>query len=345
MEELGTMSADTAKLLLGIMAIISLAVITSCAVVSRKDKFSLFSCLGALISLYIATSLWNWNEWEFLALLFIEAATAGMIAYLIMRSYVNPLPAGIIGILNCIAATLATGWLTKSDTSIVLERGNWMLLLLPTGVFTAIAIGFIAVFLSRNLTRGDVMPGSATDEEERLIVKMLTDGKISPYEASALLKTMGGAAPRDTLPLAGPERISLVGGLFVALGFMLPWVFHNFPPEINRIFGSLLRTKNLMYQTGIGFGFFGWLILILGLLPAILTCLPVLDRYIRQGLFRLVAAGTGSAFIISLIGPQFLLKKRPAIGLLIVFFGFLLQLASALKQSGFLKSGQEATPE
>ena len=159
-----------------------------------------------------------------------------------------------------------------------------------------------------------------------MIVEMLREGKVSGEEAAELLKALGTRrGPADKLPMAPSIRGAVGGAVLVVIGFMLPW-FHV---KVAMPFGQGIKG----YQAGYHVGFLGWLILILGVLPAILACIPALEKHMRLGLLRMVIACIGGAFVLTM-----LLRSPKGIGLWITAVGFAFQLVTAFAQSGFASS-------
>lgn len=165
-----------------------------------------------------------------------------------------------------------------------------------------------------------------------MVLQMVADGKVSAEDADQLLKAVGqDRRPGDRLPVGGSELASIGGAIAVIVGFMLPWAYV-------RVNSPLFGMSQRGYQAGHHVGFLGYLILALGLLPALLACTPALDRYLRQGLLRFVVAATGCAFVLSLLvrGPN-------GIGLWVCLAGFAVQILSALRQSGVWARGLAST--
>jgi hypothetical protein len=209
---------------------------------------------------------------------------------------------------------------------------SWMVLLaglLVVGAFVVVLIVILAVQLGRKKGRAPRASASAeggdVEQERQAVLKMVADEKVSPEEASELLAALGQPrTPGDRLPLSGGTLASLSAGVLIAAGFVLPWV----PVRVGDMHG---------YQAGHHVGFLGWLVLVLGLLPAVLACIPALDRYLRQGMLRLLLACTGLAFAGSVAVRVVTAGGLPGIGLLLVLVGFGLQLVSALLDTGLLR--------
>ena len=207
-------------------------------------------------------------------------------------------------------------------------RAPVMLLVIVAVVLVAIVLGPLALWRVWRRRPARPAPGAsggvAGGEDRQAVLRMLADGKVSADEASALLDALGApGTPGDRLPLSGGTIASLVAGVMIAAGFVLPWVRVNI---------AGMRG----YQAGHHVGFLGWLILSLGLLPAVLACIPALDRFLRQGMLRLLLACTGLAFAGSLAVRVLAGRSFPHVGLVIVLLGFGVQLLSALMDTGAL---------
>ena len=117
---------------------------------------------------------------------------------------------------------------------------------------------------------------------------------------------------------------SPIGGLAVGVGFMLPW--------------ARVRVGDITgYQAGYHVGFLGWLILSLGLLPALLACIPGLDRFLRQSMLRLLLSCVGGAFAAALL-VTIVTRGSVPVGIIVVLLGFGIQILSALAESGLLRT-------
>ncbi len=326
------MSADTWEFLAVLLAVISSAIVIAGNIIWRRDRWPLILCLGAVIPVIIARTAWSWDEAEILGLLFLEAWAGGMIAYAALRILLrfSP-PAAWIG-------SIANGILLPALLHVlgIAPRHEHSLKVL--GVLPIILLGTIVIIVligwvireivraakSAPVPRSDEGAEPATSEEERrLILQMTADGKISSQEAAELSRALGANnRPGDRLPMTSAVRASIVGGLAVVIGFMLPW-------GSVRILGVIQG-----HQAGYHVGFLGWLILSLGLMPAILACIPALDKHLRQGLLRLIFSATGIAFVLSLAFSIVTGKRFPGIGLWLGSLGFGIQIVSALAQSG-----------
>jgi hypothetical protein len=191
----------------------------------------------------------------------------------------------------------------------------------------------VAWWFWRFLNRGPSSPAgqAVAGEEEQSILKMMSEGKINSAEAGELLHALGRRrVPGDRLPMSRGTIVTVIGAVLIVIGFMLPWV----AVQMGGVTG---------YQAGHHVGFLGWLILSLGLLPAILSSIPALDKVIRQGLLRLLLSATGIAFAVSIAVNA---GGSVRIGIFVLMFGFVIQLMSALVESGLghAARGRRALP-
>jgi hypothetical protein len=145
------------------------------------------------------------------------------------------------------------------------------------------------------------------------IIQMLSQEKLTPSEAEMLLTALEeDKSPADILPFSVYELGTIIGGILVVVGFVLPWSFIG----MSTMFGT-----EHGHQAGYHVGLLGWMVLLLGLLPAILICLPKLNHIIRQGIFRVLVSLVGFALTGSIA-----LKTPVNIGLWVCASGFLFQL-------------------
>jgi len=190
-----------------------------------------------------------------------------------------------------------------------------------------VGLGMAVAFFSRLIQQESNKPAQAVEspaqeQDRQMILDMLRDGKVSGEQAAELLKAVSAkSGPAERLPMTRPVLGPLSGAVLVVIGFMLPWAYVH----MNMPLGG--STEG--YQTGANVGFVGWVILSAGILPALLVCIPALDKLVRQGLLRMVIAALGGAFIISL-----LVRSPQGIGLWVAAVGFALQLFIACWQAG-----------
>ena len=164
------------------------------------------------------------------------------------------------------------------------------------------------------------------EEDQQMVLGMLREGKVSGEQAAELLKALGPKTEAaDRLPLTASVSGALAGAILVVVGFMLPW-FHV---RMRLPLGG--GTQG--YQAGYDVGYVGWIVLVAGIIPALMACIPSLDKHVRQGLLRMVIACIGGAFVISM-----LVRSPEGIGLWIAGIGFAFQLFAAFAQAGFTAS-------
>ena len=318
---------DVAGLWMAVFAAVSLSILVGGGFLWRKDKLALVVCLGGFLAAVIARYLRGWDEGIFIGLLLLEASAAGMICYTVVR--IQPLRFSRFS--SCLAGTLNAAFTPQLFEAVgiqVAERGYWVITLIPfsllvTGLIVVVGLGI------RSITRAVVTEvdtsSRATAEERSVVFKMLAEGKISAAEASQLLKA-GDVQGRvgDLLPLTRGLVASIAGGFTVVVGFMLPWRYVNI--------GDMQG-----YQAGYHMGMLGWLILLLAIIPAVLSCIPALDRLLRQGMLRLLLAGSGIAFAASFVVPMLAKGGLPAIGPVLTLVGFAIQIVSALTVCGVMR--------
>jgi len=167
-------------------------------------------------------------------------------------------------------------------------------------------------------------PGAAADvsEERRMVLRMVAEGKLSADDATGLLDAVGAdRSPGDARPFGAGTRESVVGALIIVVGFLLPWAHVT----LGGVRG---------YQSGMNVGWIGWVILLVGVAPAILACFPALERHVRQGLLRFIFAAMGSGFLLSMAVPMVSRGQMPGIGLCMCIMGFGVQVVNAAGQIG-----------
>ena len=328
-------SADTGEILMVVVGAVSLAIMIAGVVMWRRDRLAPAVFIGAVLPTITATAAWRWDDIGYLVVFFLEACATAMIGYAALKARgFRALSACVGGIANAILSWAFLGTFGPSMTG---ERGLWVVCLLPVSLVGAVVVvlaahGLRALASGAAAERegsGDVEGSS--EEDRGIVLKMLSEGKISVPEASALLEAGGGnRTPADDRPASRATRMSIVGGFMVLVGFMMPWV-------------SVRLGEVVGFQTGRNVGFLGWLILSIGLLPAVLSCIPALDRHVRQGMLRLLLAAAGAAFAGTLT-LQLALHggEVPGIGLILTLGGFGVQIASGARVSGFFRGGGRA---
>jgi hypothetical protein len=201
----------------------------------------------------------------------------------------------------------------------------------------AVPAAFLIKLLWNLLREWPIQEGPASEpetaEERAKVLDMLGQGAITSADAAELLDALGERRrPGDALPVE-PGLISvLVGALAVTAGFVLPW-------------GHVRMGNMTGYQAGYHVGLLGWLILVLGLVPAILACIPALNNVVRQGLLRLVIASPGPVLSGALVIRAFALRGLPGIGLWLVVLGFAVQIIGGLAQSRAGARRSEKVPQ
>jgi len=211
-----------------------------------------------------------------------------------------------------------------------------MIVVLPAAFFLVMALLRLWQRLCANWQAGAFevetgAGGAAMDEERRIILNMLAEGKVSAQEAEELLKAAGAKDSRAGKPVAQKTWWSFGGALLVALGFALPW----------------FREGGAAFQVLAGYemGALGWGVFVLGLLPALLLCIPVLEKHVLMARLRLLLASCGLALIAyflvlgveGLMAPAGSGEPKPGIGLFLVLLGFGAQFIAAAIQSGLLR--------
>jgi hypothetical protein len=203
---------------------------------------------------------------------------------------------------------------------------GFMTLLLGVAAFVAIIVVAFAHFA--RLHGSKAMPCAhdtetpAREQDRQMILDMLRDGKVSGEQAADLLKALGPkAGAADRLPLTTSVIGAVAGAILIVVGFMLPWRYVRVPMP----FGGGMDG----YQAGYNIGYVGWIVLVAGILPALLVCIPSLDKHLRHGMLRMVIACLGGAFVIVM-----LLSSLKGIGLWVAAIGFALQLVTAFQQAG-----------
>ena len=316
--------SEVSDRMLLLVAIISLVVAVVGLLLRIKDRVSLLLLvIGPLLGL-LAWATLGWESLSALGVLCAATLGIGVFAYWILRlralnfSVATALAAGG-------AAPALTLWLL-AGAGLTDEGSVWPALILPAGLLVcvllaaALAAGRKAV-AAEATGRGKSGPRAGT--ETRLVLEMLQQEKISAAEAADLFEAVRPGVPADRLPISGGVVASLLGGLEIVIGWMMPWAYRAF-------------SDKLVYMSGFHFEPHGWLLLVLGVLPVMLACVPALDQYLRQGMLRLFLALIGLALTVSLmtITAQ---EGGPGVGLVLCLIGFGTQLIGALKESGLVR--------
>ena len=318
-----TMSADTGEVILVVIGLVSILIMVAGSIRRRREKVQPLVYLGMLPALLLVTGWAHWDEWEVLALFALEAGAAGAIGYGVLRSglfRMSPIGACIGGIATAavLPLLLALGVLNE-------HGATWMLVPLPLSLLVGSLVGLVGLVL-RRLTGGLTLAAplgsgdtpASGGQDRAAVLNMLAEGSISADEATALLDAMGAdRRPGDRRPLSGGTIGGLLGGLIVVVGFMLPW-------------GHVQIGAMTGYQAGYHVGFLGWLILLLGTVPAVLACIPALDRHVRQGMLLLLFGTVGVVFALPLV------IKASGVGLFVVLAGFGFQIVGGAVAAGIL---------
>ena len=323
------------------------------------DRFSLMSTIGAAVSVLLGPVL-GWGAWHHptpLVVLFLHLSMIGIAAYMVFRSRWSGLSRHVAAVQGALSGPLTFALCVVLHCGMPVAGTQWFLSFLSLGVLAALVVGF-AGWAWRLLIQvsGDVLSvypedaqGAATTEERHMVLQMVADGKVSAEEAEQLLEAVGDdRRPGDRLPVGRSELATIAGAMAVIVGFMLPWAYVSIGGTLpsaalqgigNMPWPASRHVLHRAYQAGHHVGFLGYLILALGLLPALLVCLPALDRHLRQGMLRFVVAATGGAFVVSLVArcPQ-------GIGLWVCLVGFGVQILSALRQAGMWQQAQGGKP-
>jgi len=208
------------------------------------------------------------------------------------------------------------------------ESQRWWLVMLPLGIVVSGVLAAV-LYAGRRAVAAEAAPsaeagGGPGDREAGLVLEMLGQGKVSAREAADLLEAVREKVPADRLPLSGGVVTSLLGGLEIAIGWTMPWRY--VPVE-----------GGLAYESGFHVRPHGWLVLLLGVLPAVLACIPALDHHLRQSMLRLFLALIGMVLTLSLIS-LIAAGGVPEVGLLLCLLGFGTQVLGALKESGIVQA-------
>ena len=301
----------------------------------RRDRVHWVVFLGALVASGIAVHLWKLDEIEFLAAFFLEAAAGAAVGYSLMQSSLFKLGPGLASLGASVSAVVLPVVLHALGFEMPrADEGVWVIAI-PAVAFLSILTGLLLMAL-RACFRAMAVPGvepGPRPEERAKVLDMLADGAISSGEAAELLNALGEKkVPADRLPLGAGMLAGFWGGLIVAVGFILPW-------------GSVSVGPIKGYQAGYHLGLLGWIILLLAILPALLACIPALDRGLRQGLLRLLCSSVGLALTLSLGGAALSRGNVPGLGLWGVILGFAIQAAGGFAQSGIIRTKPASRPE
>ncbi len=344
-------SADVQEaLLLFVAAVSAIGLVTIVVRNARARPLVRTAVVASTLSGLAWISAWNWNEMVFQLVFLLELSFLGVLSALVLQRVLLPghrIAAGLCGAANSgiVVPLLLQGAsaLFYGGSILYRERGAWVLWVPFVAPVGALFVAWLFV-LGRAVFRGvgtmdhaDRPRAEATGvsaDERALVMSMLEQGKVSGTEATQLLGAVRGSGRRgDELPISGGEFAAIAGAVLIAVGFVVPWAFIRIPLPANSLFGALAGSSHrgaAGFQAGYHLKM-GWLLLGIGVLPALFACVPALDRVLRQGLLRFVLASLGGALTIALC-----LHNPKNIGIWLCCAGFGIQLISALAQAGIL---------
>jgi len=340
---LGLSSNDIMELLmvLGAVAMVVFFIGASALAARTIGKFFLCVPVAALVVAIYTMAALRWDELEFVALFFLEMLVAGAVAatWFSQRKDVHrPLRVfvGVFLALFIIPHLLMLLDRTGIMRGIARERGAWMIVVpmcIPVAIAVVQGLMKLCGVLLECCVRTTHSPGADTaggpaPQQRQAIMEMLRESKITGKETGELLKALESAPPGDTLPLEPGALAAVIGGVIIAVGFVLPWAFI-------RIDMPMIAHKVQGFQAGYHVGAIAWVILGIGLLPSLLACVPALDRGVRQGLLRLILSAMGLA-----LAGALCLTHLANLGIWVIVAGFALQFVSALGQAGLLQTAR-----
>lgn len=319
----------------GLSLIITLAVL----LVRRRERASLLILLtGPLMGLMAAGSLgWeSMDSWALASVVFLAVAAIG---YGAGRSRLFSFSQAASLILGGMA--IVGSLFTLIVMSKVREGDIWFIFSLPLGLIWSFLICGLIHLFRRALAQPGAQPVASGEEqklaEKKMILDMLARDKISAAEATELLDAIGREdTPADRLPLTSGIIASLAGGVVIVTGWVMPWSYMPLQ-MLMRYPGMDVMEEATVYFAGYHLGLHGWLIPILGVVPAILACIPALDVHLRQGMLRLFMALIGTAFTVALLSMS-LRQGAPSVGPIMSLFGFIIQVTGALSESRLIRS-------
>lgn len=185
----------------------------------------------------------------------------------------------------------------------------------------------ISLLLIQPMVNTATVPAPASAPEPTLtaerekVLSLLEMGRISAEESADLLNALGSTSqpPRTSPSVSRHQRMTMIGGGLVLLGFMLPWLSINPGKELARATGQVqgmiegfsggvsmqamptISTQTLNLSGGDMAHGLGWLILLLGIGVA---ALPHMNQLLDQATRRLVsfiALGIGGIALLWLI--------------------------------------------
>ncbi len=325
---------------------ISILIALAALVVWRKERASLLLLLiGPLMGLLAAGSL-GWESigsWGLASAVCLAIASMGYWAArsrLFAFSQATALIVGGLAIVGALSAVIIL--------DLVREEDFWFLFSLPLGLMGTFLICALGNLFWNALAYQGVAPAAPQGEqkiaEKKIILDMLARDKISAAEATELLDALGREeTPADRLPLTSGIIASLAGGVVIVIGWVMPCSYMPLPMLVRYSHVDVMEEATV-YFAGYHLGLHGWLILVLGVVPAILACIPALDIHLRQSMLRLFMALIGAAFTVALLSMS-LRQGAPSVGPIMSLFGFIIQVTGALNESRLIKaratSGEE----
>lgn len=222
----------------------------------------------------------------------------------------------------------------------------------------------IGVLLIQPLISTATAPAPASAPEPTLtaerekVLSLLENGRITAEEGADLLNALGSTSqpPKPPASVSRHQRLALIGGALILLGFMLPWLSINPGRELGRVTGQMqgmiegfpgnasmpamptLTTQTMNFSGGDMQHGLGWLILLLGLAVAALPHMPhVLDQATRR-LASFIALGIGGVALLWLTTQNLRVIN---IGIVLVMAGYAIEFLGLLNPRAQARSPQE----
>lgn len=195
---------------------------------------------------------------------------------------------------------------------------------LAVGVWTALCVYRT---LTRKQTKDPVVPESTASptpnitEERRIILEMVRSGRITEAEGAALLDAADRKEAGRCVAAGPVSHMGLiVGTILCVAGFVMPWSYvHAFGDGPSG------------YQAGYHVGAIGWVILVAGLIPALLVCVPATSAAIDVPLCRIVVSGAGGALAGGLLVSLLSGHGDAGAGLFFTVAGFIVLFVSGIR--------------
>jgi hypothetical protein len=312
--------------LFGIILLIAVSLIWLSTIVAglfvwRKEKgWVIWSCLAPAAISVLNYVIFQGGPRASLMHTFIPSWATGVACFSLMRSR----KLGFTHNASCAGALVGS----ILYFALIFVVGYWpfsrvLMALCAVALVVGVAWGvrFYAACAATDTAGVDGADSSTQEEDRRMVLSLVQEGKVSGEQATELIKALGSSQKSASAqaPLAVSVMGAVAGTILVVIGFMLPWAY----------------IKNLgglgsAYQAGYHVGFVGWAILATGILPALLVCIPALDKHVRQALLRIVTAGIGVAFLVAMV-----VRSPDGIGLWVAGAGFGLHLATGILQTRF----------